>query len=193
MPVTIETIYVNLNFNIPGSINRYLTRNMFYFPAPDEKKVGGALTKYPFFTFDLKYPVDELKSLTREQVISVFFDKEQFSRLVSGKPISLSPGDKFENGNYNIMCMLGCMFPTVFPVQSNIQNSFESKIEKKVNINDEFDFSNDGTVFSYVQLGGSVYTVTKSLWVDDIINNTTFQKLLTELNKYNDCETKQKN
>jgi hypothetical protein len=192
MPVNVETIYINLNFNIPGSTNRYLTRNLFYFPSADEKKVGGALTKYPFFTFDVKYPEDELKSLTREQVISVFFDKEQFSRLVSGKPVSLSPGEKFENGNYNIMCMLGCMFPTVFPVQSNIQNSFESKIEKKVNINDEFDFSIDGTVFSYIQLGGSVYTVTKSLWINDIINNTTFQKLLTELNKYNDWEAKQK-
>jgi hypothetical protein len=193
MPVNIETIYLNINFNIPGSTNKYLTRNMFYFPAIDQKKVGGALSKYPFFTFDVRYPVDELKSLTREKLISVFFDKEQFLRLVSGKPISLSPGEKFENGNYNIMCMLGCMFPTVFPVQSNIQNSFESKIEKKVNINDEFDFSNDGTVFSYIQLGGSVYTVTKSLWVNDIINNSTFQKLLTELNKYNDWEAKQKN
>jgi hypothetical protein len=192
MPVNIETIYINLNFNIPGSIDRYLTRNLFYFPSADEKKVGGTLTKYPFFTFDIKYPEDELKNLTREQVISVFFDKEQFSRLVSGKPISLTSGEKFENGNYNIMCMLGCMFPTVFPVQSNIQNSFESKIEKKVNINDEFDFSNDGTIFSYIQLGGSVYTVTKSLWINDIINNTTFQKLLTELNKYNDWEAKQK-
>ena len=73
MPVTIETLYINLNFNIPGSTNRYLTRNLFYFPSADEKKVGGALTKYPFFTFDVKYPEDELKSLTREQVISVFF------------------------------------------------------------------------------------------------------------------------
>jgi hypothetical protein len=193
MPVNIETLYINLNFNIPGSINRYLTRNMFYFPSPDQKKVGGALSKYPFFTFDVKYPVDELKNLTRENLISVFFDKEQFSRLVSGKPISLSPSERFDNGNYNIMCMLGCMFPTVFPVQSNIQNSFESKIEKKVNINDEFDFSNDGTIFSYIQLGGVIYTVTKSIWINDIINNTTFQKLLTELNKYNDWETKQKN
>jgi hypothetical protein len=165
---------------------------MFYFPATDEKKVGGALSKYPFFTFDVKYPVDELKNLTRENLISVFFDKEQFSRLVSGKPISLSPSERFDNGNYNIMCMLGCMFPSVFPVQSNIQNSFELKIEKKVNINDEFDFSNDGTIFSYIQLGGSIYTVTKSIWINDIINNTTFQKLLTELNKYNDWEAKQK-
>jgi hypothetical protein len=193
MPVNVETIYLNLNFNIPGSKNRYLTRSMFYFPSPDQKKVGGALTNFPFFTFDVKYSADELKSLTRENLISVFFDKEKFLRLVSGKSISLSPGEKFENGNHNIMCMLGCMFPTNFPVQSNIQNSFESKIEKKVNINDEFDFSNDGTIFSYIQLGGSVYTVTKSLWINDIINNTTFQKLLTELNKYNEWEAKQKN
>lgn len=193
MPINIETLYLNLNFNIPGSINRYLTRNMFYFPAPDKKQIGGALSKYPFFTFDVKYPVDELKSLTREKLMSLFFDKEQFLKLVSGKPISLSPNEKFENGNYNVMCMLGCMFPTIFPVQSNVQNSFESKIEKKVNINEEFDFSNDETVFSYIQLGGSIYTVTKSLWINDIINNATFQKLVTELNKYNEWEAKQNN
>lgn len=192
MPINIETIYVNLNFNIPNSVNRYLTRNLFYFPSPDQKKVGGALSNYPFFTFDVKYPVDELKNLTRDNLISVFFDKDQFSKLVSGKPISLSPVEKFENGNYNIMCMLGCMFPTTFPVQSNLQNSFELKIEKKVNINDDFDFSKEGTIFSYIQLGGSIYTVTKSLWINDIMNNTTFQKLITELNKYNEQESKDK-
>lgn len=198
MPITIETIYININFNVPGSIDRYLTRNLFYFPAIQKKPVtskmvGGALSKYPYFTFDVKYPVDEFKKLDREKLVSVFFDKELFLNLLGGKEIATTPIQRFENGNHNIMCMLGCMFPTCFPVPTNIQNSFETKIEKKVNTSGDIDFSNEGTVFSYIQLGGSVYTVVKSLWINDIINNKTFKRLLFELNKYNDWENKQKN
>lgn len=226
MPISIETIYLNINFNIPGSVNTYLTRNLFYFPSEEKKAqggddqiansqleevpsreeskmeeepentekpmVGGALSKYPYFTFDVKYPVDKLKQLGRENSVSLFFDKDQLLNFVSGQKIAASPAEKFENGNYNIMCMLGCMFPTNFPVSSNIQNSFESKIEKKINTSDEFDFSKDGDQFAYINVGGSAYTVTKTLWINDIINNLTFKTLLNELNKYNDWERKQK-
>jgi hypothetical protein len=196
MPIKVETIYININFNVPGAVDRYLTRNLFYFPKVQSKPatmVGGALSKYPFFTFDVKYPIDEFKKLGREKLVSVFFDKELFLNLLSGREIATTPNQQFENGNYNIMCMLGCMFPTSFPVPSNLQNSFEVKIEKRVNSNGNIDFSNEGSIFAYIQLGGSVYTVTKSLWINDIINNKTFKRLLDELNKYNDWENKQKN
>jgi hypothetical protein len=196
MPIKVETIYININFNIPGALARYLTRNLFYFPTVQPKPaamVGGALSKYPFFTFDVKYPVDEFKKLGREKLVSLFFDRELLLNLLSGREIATTPNQRFENGNYNIMCMLGCMFPTSFPVPSNVQNSFEVKIEKRVNTNDNVDFSNEGTIFSYIQLGGSAYTVVKSLWINDIINNKTFKRLLDELNRYNDWEHKQKN
>lgn len=192
MPIKIETIYININFNIPGSIDRYLTRNMFYFPT-EQSKIGGALSRFPYFTFDVKYPVDEFKNYSREKLVNLFFDKPAFYSLLSGREMAISPNEQYENGNFNIMCMLGCMFPTSFPVPANIQNSFDTKIEKKIITNDNFDFSNDGTVFSYIQLGGFTYTVTKSLWINDIINNKKFKRLLDELNRYNDWENKQKN
>jgi len=196
MPVTVEPIYVKINFNIPGAMDTYLSRNLLYFP-PSEKKTegttgGGPLSNYPHFTFDVKYPIDELKSLTREKAISVFFDKNQFLNLVSGKALASSPGERFENGNYNVMCMLGCMFPSSFPIPGNLQTTFDSKIEKTINSSSDFDFSNEGTQFSYIMLGGFTYTVTKALWINDIINNKTFEKLKKKLNNYNDWENKQK-
>jgi hypothetical protein len=198
MPIKIETLYVNINFNIPGAIDRYLTRNLLYFPVVQMKTggspiVGGALSNYPYFTFDVKYPVDELKKLSREKLVLFFFDKNLFLNLLSGRDVATSPGQQFENGNYNITCMLGCMFPTSFPVPNNIQTSFDAKIEKRTSTSEEFNFSNEGTIFSYIQLGGSPYTVTKSLWINDIVNNKMFKRLLDELNQYNDWENKQKN
>jgi hypothetical protein len=192
MPIVIETLYVNINFNIPGSIDRYLTRNLFYFPRQEKTVGGGPLSRYPYFTFDVKYPIDELKQFGREKLVSFFFDKQLYANVLSGREIAKEAIDKYENGNYNVMCMLGCLFPTSFPVPTNIQNSFDIKIEKKINTSSDFDFSNEGSEFSYIQLGPSIYTVTKSLWINDIINNTTFQKLLNELNKYNDWEAKKK-
>jgi hypothetical protein len=198
MPIKIETLYVNIDFNIPGSASTYLTRNLFYFPSVQKKmggslKFGGALSRYQYFTFDTKYPVDELKKLSRERQVSFFFDKKLFLDVLSGREVTTSPLQRFENGNYNVMCMLGCMFPTSFPVSNNSQSSFEVKIEQKVNTSDEFDFSNEGTVFSYIQSGGSAYTITKSIWINDIINNKTFRRLVDDINKYNDWEMKQKN
>lgn len=150
------------------------------------------MSRYPYFTFDVKYPIDELKAFSHEKLVSFFFDRELFLNILGRREIATSPETKFENGNYNIMCMLSCMFPTNFPVPNNIQNSFETKIEKRVIASNEFDFSDEGNTFSYIQLGGSAYTVTKSLWINDIINNKVFRRLLNELNQYNDWETKQK-
>jgi hypothetical protein len=195
MSILIETIYLKINFNIPTITDTTLTRNLFYFPSEETttaKSTGGSLTKYPFFTFDVKYPTSELKSMTRSEQINFFFDKELFKNTLEKFPIATTASQRFDNGNYNVMCMLGCMFPTSFPIPSNVQNSFETKIEKKTNNDDDFDFSKDGTVFSYIRINGSVYTVVKSLWINDIINNNTFNVLLTKLNEYNDWENSQK-
>lgn len=37
MPITIETIYVNINFNVPGATDAYLTKNLFYYPQIQKK------------------------------------------------------------------------------------------------------------------------------------------------------------
>jgi len=194
MSVLLETIYIKIDFNIPNSSTRYLTRDIFYFPEPEpsELKKGGAPSKYPYFSFDVKYPIDRFQKMTQKDRTLLFFDKNAFSQILEGQSSAKDEYEKYENGNYNVMFMLYCFFPTNFPVYNNLQNSFETKIEKKAESSLGVDFSNDASVFSYVRVLSSVYTVTKVVWVNDFINNEIYRELLNNINKYNDWEKEQK-
>jgi hypothetical protein len=88
MSVLVETIYIKIDFNIPNSSTRYLTRDLFYFPEPEpsELKKGGAPSKYPYFSFDVKYPIDRFQKMTQKNRTLLFFDKNAFSQILEGQP-----------------------------------------------------------------------------------------------------------
>jgi hypothetical protein len=193
-PIKIENIRVTVDINLPTPTKVYLTKNLFYFPPASTEpgiKNGGADSKYPLFTFDVKYSTDRLKSLgSHREQIACFFNEALFRRILEDQQQAIDDNDRAENAKYNVMFMLGCMFPTYFPIEGNLQGSFETKIEKNYFTNNDFIFPN--AQFSYIRLVGGFYTVTRAIWINDIVNNKSYRKMLDSLIEYNRWEFKKK-
>lgn len=64
MNINVEQIKINLMTNIPNTQNTEFTSSMIYIPPdPKDKTLSNKnvlLNKYPYFTFDVKYPSAEI-------------------------------------------------------------------------------------------------------------------------------------
>ncbi len=92
----------------------------------------------------------------------------------------------------NIETMIGMLFPTKFPAISENINSFCHYIKKE-----EPNFlvvkgSLDGLTsfipslnseYSYLNIAGSIHTVTKTIWLNDFLNHPKYNKLIKEFIK----------
>jgi hypothetical protein len=195
MSIKIEIIKVILDINLPKSTKVYLTKNLFYFPSSEKKGgnviSGGANSNYPFFTFDSKYSSDKLKSISSyKDRVSCFFNDNLFRKILTDQQTDVDDNDLEENAKYNVMCMLSCMFPTHFPIESNLQGSFDTRIEGNYFSNPDFIFQD--SQFSYIRLNSGVYTVNRVCWVNDIINNNSYRKLVDSVIEYNKLELNKK-
>ena len=103
---------------------------------------------------------------------------------------------------YNIETMIELLFPTVYPIVNNYSNSFERYINQKSN----FDFTFKGAIpstiaqiapglnlyYSYLKSeGGDIYTITKLVWLNDIINNPVYRELIDAFNEFTIWKTNQ--
>jgi len=95
----------------------------------------------------------------------------------------------YEYANKNIMILLETLFPNCFPVINNIGESFETMILQKPL---PFTFKNTipsflrpssypNQLYSYLKIGGTTYTSTRLIWVNDIYNHPIYSGLV---NKY---------
>jgi len=78
MSFDIEQLKINLFTNIKDEKLRTieLTKSMLYHPEMEE--ITEVLNEYPYFTFDVKYPLSRLRYLTYKERIEFFFNKEKF-------------------------------------------------------------------------------------------------------------------
>ena len=148
------------------------------------------LNNYPFFTSDKKYP-SKLSNVDYNEIVEFFFNKDVFSRHLENIPIEVTE-NKNETVRHNIMTMLRLLFPTGFPKQNNIQNSYDI-----ITNNAGMAMSNITNIFtspqfSYLKINGKTYTVSKLIWLNDILNHPTFvnvikiyKMLLKRMKKYN--------
>jgi hypothetical protein len=82
----------------------------------------------------------------------------------------------------NIKTMLEILFPTKFPVINDVQTSYEYIQNQKSTR--PFWFNPFQThYFSYLTVGGKVYTIKKTVWLNDILNHPVYQKIFIEYRK----------
>ncbi len=196
MSINIEQIKIVINPSIPDSSPVELTNDLIYHP---ELNIGKklVLNKLPFFTVSLKYPIDLLQNLynvSYKKIIKFFFNKQYFeSKLISifkNNPNIPTDAEKEKIYNYNVMVMLHFLFPTVFPGTNNLVTSFNEYIDTKSK-NDVLEFPNvvskmisSRNLYSYLKLGGNTYTITKVVWLNDILNNPTYYELIEKYLSY---------
>ena len=78
MSFDIEQLKINLFTNIKDEKLRTieLTKSLIY--HPEMEGISEVLNEYPYFTFDVKYPLSRLRYLTYKERIEFFFNKEKF-------------------------------------------------------------------------------------------------------------------
>jgi hypothetical protein len=202
MNFDIEELKIVMNTNIKNT-KIPLTSSILY--HPDIKDKGSLnLNEYPYFTFDVVYPKSTLEYLSYPERVKFFFNKEEFQERLnaySGKILKNvteykggstdSKEKRYEeyykerdsNIQENILTMLEILLPTKFPAINDLTTSYDVMFGKW----SYRPFTMNPIItrnFSYIQNGGKTYTFKKIVWLNDIVNNPEYKKLLEDYRKF---------
>ena len=154
------------------------------------------LNKYPFFTYDVEYPILILKKYTYDQKIEFFFKKDTFKNLltqellkqnktpiletdITDKELEKKASNKKDIINKNILTMLSLLFPTKYPQNNNTGNSYDIVLNKYSNfMNVSGFFNSDFTYFKFPEIKNKIFTVSKTIWINDFLNHPEYKVLL---------------
>jgi len=193
-----------------------LTFSKLYDPAPGERPRRINISEYPFFTPEVKYDEQVLASKTYSEIVSIFFDKEEFIKVIMN-PEDASPATTSaptpthtpstpdtKTANENIMIMLKLLFPISYPKKSNFNTSYNKYLLKQgpiiaFDIGDVANMFSSGEntaegkrKYSYLNTEKGVCTVTEVVWLNDILNNKLYRKLVDKLIEYNEWAKEQR-
>ena len=149
---------------------------------------GKSLSKYPYFTDTIPYPRIKLQNFTYERIVDFFFNKNTFQRLIRSTTRKNMKGTTKPNKSQikydNFELTLRLLFPTTFPLVNNIDNSLEYIVpSKKI-------FTLKGSNlfkllptrfnrnFSYLKIGSETYTITKTVWNNDVMNHPIYSEII---------------
>ena len=211
MSYNIEQIEVMLDINIPNKKPVKLTSGMIYIP-PEAGEINPKypLSELPYFTIDQKVPTNGLVLLSKRgytKIMQFFFNKTYFQRkmdqfLQLGDDEPDDDTSEQENASdaetdvivkKNISNMLKFLFPTTFPVESNYMSSYQGYILGKPEMNISLQTTNflAPNKYSYLKMDGTTYTVTRVVWLNDVLNHPLYNSLTKEI--YNRTKTSGKN
>jgi hypothetical protein len=154
------------------------------------------LNNYPFFTYDVEYPKQILKKYTFAEKMDFFFNKDTFKGVLSQELLKQNKVPTIDTGimdeevernfesrtdiiNKNILTMLSLLFPTKYPQNNNTGNSYDlvmNKYSKFLNISGYFD--SDFTYFKFPEIKNKIFTVSKTVWINDFLNHPEYNVLL---------------
>ena len=175
MNYNIQQLKISLVTNIPSKENIDFTKDLLY--HPDHNNFFN-LNTYPYTTTKQLYPEGVLSQLQYDELINIFFNKEKFENM-----LLQNKDDKIQttiDENYiskkNIMTMLQLLFSTKYFIVNNIHQSLEL-MNNTSNMRSIF-YNPFNTKFSYISTGGTVYTITKAVWLNDIVNHPKYRELI---------------
>ena len=117
--------------------------------------------------------------------------KEEISNTMLENEIAAKTNQsnqQYENGEYNILCMLRILFSTKYPFSGNNLSSFQMVVMRNPEFNFKFTDFLPGFVkqafqpitYTYLRINGKLYTVTQTVWVNDIYNHPEYSTLIQE-------------
>jgi hypothetical protein len=184
-----DELKITLYTNIQNNRLIVLTRKLLSHPELSSTNID--LNDYPYFTFDVKYPADNMRYLTYQERVEIFFNKQQFIEYLFAYSTEIlgskdneeyySKRDKFIE--HNITTMIEILFPTKFPVINDIHTSYDKLIGKS-SISRMILNPIITKYFSYLNIGGNTYTFKKNIWLNDFLNNPLYRKLLEDYRKF---------
>jgi hypothetical protein len=218
MTFYIRKIDVKLDTNIPDHPFISLKSSILYHPL---LKDVGSLDEYPFFTMDGYYPVSVLNNMSYKDKVRFFFNKSKMEYILKKhstpyvpEEIQAGPTPKDQEtvdrinekeiqkiSEQNIMTMLRCLFPTKYPYKSNTISSFNYIYNVYDLYIDPLDalpdilkplFVKEYADYSYFKINGKVYTITQSIWLNDIYNHIEYKDLINKLLKLEEFKRNEK-
>lgn len=157
----------------------------------DSKKV---MNEYPYFTEKVPYPKESLDNKSYNELLHIFFNKDQFFKVIVNNQNLLGKSD-ITTIEQNIMIMLNLLFPTKYPTSNNINTSY-NKYLLKTPYELKFDmgeltrgvpgFTNTTTKseYSYLKINGNVNTISEIVWLNDVLNEPVYKELVNKLIEY---------
>ncbi len=200
----LKSIKIMIDSNIPGVSPFPFTKQSIVFPNSEESEGKGSTksySEYPWFTPEIKYDKDNLKKRfsTYMKICDLFFSISSFKQYfnpIMEKQIKnmstqneaqikkteniLSNDDMVKTAKHNIMVMIDLLFPTYFPKKNNFSESYSIYTNAGfTTAADKFTFSFSSTKkFSYIKNGGKEYTITRIVWLNDIMNHPLYKKFV---------------
>jgi len=194
MSINIEQIIVMVDTSIPEKEPFKLTSSLLYHPSLKKGK-SYKLSELPYFTSEVRYPYKDLYYLAKldyKKIVRFFFDKKYFElkmiRFLKNFDLNVKNTLEKEKENilkFNVKIMLELLFPTYFPTTRNHTSSFQEYIKQSI----DSDMSFKGVLttahnFSYLKLDGKIYTITKVIWLNDLLNHPIYRNFLDEFINY---------
>jgi hypothetical protein len=166
------------NENIP------LTLDVIY--HPEIKNINKAqLSKHPYITSKIRYPhnlVTDISSKGYSNIISFFFQKDIFENSLRNTRPEKINDENTESMilEHNIMAMLLLLFPTYHPSFQNVSDSYNKYILKK-----QMPLSMKSLrKMSYIQINGKVYSVTNTVYLNDLVNHPIYRDVINKYIKF---------
>lgn len=189
-----------------------LTSDLLYYEPPPKNKI--TLTKYPFFHPEANYPRKTIQNMEYHERLEVFFNIDKFKEVVfkdnteddinyedikEEKDEKKDEDDEDEEKvlekqkkmNQNFEFTIQTILCTGFPVQNYFQSMeyYDPKLRtKKFTLKGSswFPFlpSRFDRMFSYLKIGGSIYTVTGIVWINDALNHPNYRSALESSDKF---------
>jgi hypothetical protein len=197
--MSIEQIKIVIKTAIPGKEPFELKSSMIHIIDPDEKL--NKLNDYPFITATHQFNKPALQKYLYvngyTEIVKFFFSKKEFGKFFNLYTIANpNPAYNPEILIKNVKIMLELLFPMSFPATLNVTDSFELYIRQNIDLDLNAAFSNVSKNFfkrftaaiqsmkvndySYLKLDGNVYTVTKVIWLNDLLNHPVYRDFINE-------------
>lgn len=197
MNLEVEQINIILDTNIPGSKPISFTKELLYHPTLTNKS---SFSTYPYFIIDVRIPREQLNKLNYGKRAEIFFNKKKFENmlvqygLTEGYQKEMTSSEKNNIINYNVESILKLLLPTQYPIINNISTSFDTYIKKNVDTDITMrgalpGFMNNAIPgiqpqYSYLSIAGKKYTVSRVIWLNDILNHPKYNDLIDKFLSY---------
>lgn len=176
-PLTFDMLHIPVQKNDYSDKNLEDDENI----DKDKDKDGktSKSTKYPFICSNAKIPIDTLKFKTQKEIALTLFNEEKFTAIMK----SVSVEKHYKHNAIlaeNVMTILKLLFTNTFPFTNDIISSYDHLIENSIV---DVGFA-DKKRSSFIKLNGNIHTVTRAVWLNDVLNHPLYNDLIKTMNKY---------
>ena len=191
IPINTEQIELCIVTNKPDDDGKTIyTKSILFNPSINKKRFA-KYTEYPHISNTVLIDVKKIKSKKYVEKMDFFFNRvlfEEYMNKWNDKTYQEDLRNKLLKENqkprdildYNIKVMIDMLFPTTYPFINNTGNSYDRNFINKSKDMDIVFFPK----YSYIKNKSEVYTVTKAILLNDILNHPKYYDFIVMMFDY---------